>query len=173
VGLSSGRKSALERRLKDLQKEADLVRSDIKALNRVVKNPDGGGRLPKLRSERAREPVAPPVREDPVSRARTQGREPAPPAGSHDDLFDVPPRVEPVRGWGRPAPAATLEEPASGARSKPVAKDERFANYFSSGGFLGGSRPLKQEKNVQRNKAVFMIGVVIVVFFWVSYLVFR
>ncbi len=167
--LSSSKRSALERRLKELQKESELVRSDIKVLNKVVKNPDGFAHIPKLRSEREVEPIAPPVREDPVLRARGTVQEP-PRAGPHDDLFGIPPKVEPVRGWGRPSAPA---EPAAGVRPRSVPKDERFANYFSSGGFLGGPRPMKQERNVQRNKAVFMIMAVIVVFFWVFYLVFK
>jgi hypothetical protein len=169
VGLSSSKKTALERRLKELQKESELVRSDIKVLNKVVKNPDGFAQIPKLRSERQAPPIAPPLREDPVAKARAAAQE-LPPAGPHDDLFGLPPKVEPVRGWGRPP---VSPEPNVGAKGKAAPKDERFANYFSSGGFLGGPRPMKQERNVQRNKAVFMVIVVIVVFFWVSYLVFK
>ena len=56
----------------------------------------------------------------------------------------------------------SLPERSGGPKNKAVMKDQRFANYFSSGNFLGG-RPMKQEKSVQRNKAVFMIVVVIVV----------
>jgi hypothetical protein len=168
VGLSSSKKTALERRLKELQKESELVRGDIKLLNRVVKNPGGFARIPKLRSEREAKPIPPPVREDPVSREPAEA--PEPPAGPHDDLFGFVPKPELGRSGGRPPAAA---DAGAGARSKVVSKDERFANYFSSGGFLGGPRPLKQERNVQRNKAVFMIVVVIVVCLWVFYLVFK
>ena len=171
MGLSSAKKSALERRLKELQKESDLVRSDIKVLNKVVKNPEGFSQMPRLKSERADEPISPPVREDPVARSRAAAQEP-PPAGPHDDLFGAPPRMDVTRGLGRGPTAPTPVEPAAAGR-RPVAKDERFANYFSSGGFLGGPRPMKQEKNVQRNKAVFMVAVVVVVTFWVFYLVFK
>jgi hypothetical protein len=65
-----------------------------------------------------------------------------------------------------------LQAPAAGPKNRAVMKDQRFANYFSSGNFLGG-RPMKQEKSVQRNKAVFMIVVVIVVAFSVFRLVVK
>lgn len=138
----------LGRRLKELRKERELLREDIRTLSRVLKSEEPVQALPKLKSESAREArVVPPQRRDPVKAAR-----PLPPP---------PPEPQPPR---------MTPETAAGAMGDPrktaaVSNDERFANYFSSGGFLGKHVPLRQERSVQRNKAIFMIVVVIVVAF--------
>ena len=172
MGSLTGKNSLLERRLKELKKESELVREDIKALSKAVKSPDEVSmpRLKSLRHEDRR--VPPPTRKDPVSTPREPPKpESAPepkPAGAGGELFDWGPRAEQLdrRSAGMPPKVIgqSLPEPAGGPKNKAVMKDQRFANYFSSGGFLGG-RPMKQEKSVQRNKAVFMIVVVIVVAF--------
>lgn len=43
-------------------------------------------------------------------------------------------------------------------------RDERFADYLSSS--FQTVRPLKHERRTQRNKAIVMVGVVLVVLFW-------
>ena len=71
MGSLTGKKSSLERRLKELKKESELVRDDIKVLSKAVKNPDEVNSLPRLKSLRHEERrVPPPTRKDPVSAPR-------------------------------------------------------------------------------------------------------
>jgi hypothetical protein len=173
----TGKKTSLERRLKELKKESELVREDIKVLSKAVKNPDEVKSLPRLKSLRHEERrVPPPTRKDPVFASR-EPPQPAPKlASAEGELFDWVPRAEqPDRqaaGMPSKAMGQSLPGSASGPRNKAVMKNHRFANYFSSGNFLGG-RPMKQEKSIQRNKAFFMIIVVIIVTFSVFRLVFK
>ena len=182
MGSPTGKKTALERRLKELKKESELVREDIKAFSKAVKNPEGVTVMPRLKSARleARR-VPPPTRRDPVSTppepspAEIKPPEPKP-AGAGSDLFDWAPRAVQLGRQADGLPPKVVGEAlspqAGGARNKAVMKDQRFAQYFSSGNFLGG-RPLRQEKSVQRNKAVFMIVVVIIFAFSVFRLVVK
>lgn len=176
MGSSTGKNSSLERRLKELKKESELVREDIKALSKAVKNPDEVS-LPRLKSLRHEERrVPPPTRKDPAVAPRESPKPEPKPAGAGGELFNWAPRAEQLDRQSAGLPpkviGQSLSEPVGGPKNKAVMKDQRFANYFSSGNFLGG-RPMKQEKSVQRNKAVFMIVVVIVVAFSVFRLVFK
>ena len=176
----TGKKSALERRLKDLKKESELVRDDIKALAKAIRNPDDVN-MPRLKSSKREERrVPPPMRKDPVVSSREPPRTEMPSdprsAGPHGELFEWAPRAEQMerQSLGQPPKVfgQSLPESAPSPKNRAVTQDQRFANYFSSGGFLGG-RPMKQEKSVQRNKAVFMLVVVIIVAFSVFRLVFK
>ena len=168
VSVSSS-KSRLEHRLRELRKESELVREDIRTLGRVVRNREELDRLPKLKSGKYTErPIPPPTRRDPVRGAD----EPAP--AMPPRIIDQPrvPVMPPAQApAGIPARGAT---PSGGAAPRPRVppSDERFASLFSSSGFLG-SVNARQERNVQKNKAIFMLLVVIVVFFVVFQLVFR
>jgi len=171
MGMTSGKKARMQRRLKELRKESELVRDDIRTLSRMIRNRDQLDALPKLRSGKCEvRPIPPPSRQDPV-----RGRMPAPVAevpppepeevSPREQAPRVPPRQRPV-SEARPA-----QEVDAGPK-RALTGNERFASYFSSGSFLGGP-PLRQEKNVQRNKAVFMLVVVAIVFFIVFQLVFQ
>lgn len=172
----AARKTPFERRLKELEREARQVRSDLKTLHRALEKPERLASVPRPRSLQKRdESVTPPQRNDPVRQAEppaaAAAEASAPPPG---ELFAWRPPV-PIREKQRksekspPAPAPAAAEPAhKGAR---FLKDERFTNYFSSGSFVG-SPPAKGEGRVQRNKAVFMILIVIVVGFILYRLVF-
>jgi len=142
-----------------------MVRADIRALKRVLARPDAIEEWPRLRSSAARpDAVPPPSRRDPVPPA-SAAPEPAPAAGPAAELFG--------RTARSPAPdrrPAAPEPPAP--KKKPAANDQRFANYFSTGNFLGAG-PADQDKSIQRNKAIFMSVVVVAVFVWVFYLIFR
>jgi hypothetical protein len=177
MGFLTGKKTSMERRLKELKKESELVREDIKVLSKAVNNPAEVNSLPRLKSLRHEERrVPPPTRKDPISAPR----EPLPPvpkpASADGELFDWVPRAEQMdrQTAGKPPNwiGQSLPGPAGSPKNKAVMKNHRFASYFSSGNFLGG-RPMKKEKNVQRNKAVFMIIVVIIFMFSVYHLVFK
>ncbi|OQA24212.1 MAG: hypothetical protein BWY59_02299 [Verrucomicrobia bacterium ADurb.Bin345] len=165
----SSSKSRLEHRLRELRKESELVREDIRTLGRVVRNREELDRLPKLKSGKYTErPIPPPTRRDPVR----GGEETAP--AMPPRIIDQPPApfVPPAQPSGSGPPKAAPASGSATARPRASSTDERFANLFSSGGFLG-SVNARQERNVQKNKAIFMLLVVIVVFFVVFQLVFR
>ncbi len=165
---SKSKHSLVERRLKELEKEASLVKGDIKTLSKAIKKPDGSDVLSRLRSGRAPAAAIPaPMRRDPAAGATV-----ARPAAPHDDAPLAPPAPASM-----PEKLASLLPPMHPApetelKNKSVIKDERFASYFSSGSFME-ARPLRQEKNVQRNKAIFMIVLVIIAAFTVFQLIFR
>lgn len=168
---SSGSKSALERRLRELKKESSLVRDDIRSLSKALKTTDDHVSIPRLKSDRyARPAVPPPTRRDPVAAPApppaAAGEQHAPHAGLFEWAKGAAGR-EPKPG--RPAPP----EPVNGGpRNTAVRQDERFANYFSTGNFLGG-KPLKRERSVQRNRAIVMLVAVIIFAFIVFNLLFR
>lgn len=169
---TAGNKSSLERRLKDLEKEAKLVQGDIKALSRALKKPEELAAVPRLKSV-AQEFVKPPSRRDPIlSRLRPEPSEepPEPPEPeepaqqpAEEDLFSWAPR-----NVGRPEfPETGREADIQGPQPRQaVSGDKRFANYFTSGTFIT-PRPLRTEKNVQRNRAIAMIILLILVGLWV------
>jgi len=170
MGPLTKKKSALERRLKDLERESGLVKGDIKALSKVLRNPADVEEVPRLRSAKPGN-VPPPSRRDPVFHSR-QPAPVEPPKLESTDLFeaaadqrDEAPR-RPSRFFAQPPQEQSVP------KNKAVTKDDRFANYFSSGNFLG-ARPLKQEKNVQRNRAIVMIVTVAILAFIVIQLWFK
>ena len=166
---ASARKTPLDRRLKELAREAQQVRSDIKALNKALQKPDRLAAVPRSISlQKIEEAVAPPSRGDPVARgAEPEAAAPPVPAG---ELFAWRPPV-PWRDKGRNTPDAPSPRASRVTEPTPKAghllQDDRFTNYFSSGSFVG-TRPSKGEGRVQRNKAIFMI-VVVVVFGFILY----
>lgn len=167
------KESSLERRMKLLQKESEAVRGDIRLLSRALKNPDEANVLNRLKSRRFHEQsIRPPERRDPVGGRRSPGNAEEGAVVEEAGSRDVADR-RPERIWTRGGQASTGAEGGEAtARNPRLAKDERFASYFSSGGFLGG-RPLRQERNIQRNRAIAMLLVVGIVLLWVFYLVFQ
>jgi hypothetical protein len=177
MALRAQKKSAIDRRLKELEKQAALVRGDIKTLSKAIRKPDSLEALPRLKS-RDMEAVPPPTRKDPVQMREAMKAEQAP---VEEESSPAQPEPAPDAGQaegGRTKrippvliPASEAEKEAA-SKHKTVMNDDRFANYFSSGSFLGGGG-LRQEKNVQRNKAIFMVVIVVVVAFSVFRLWFR
>lgn len=162
---TAGNKSSLERRLKELEKEAKLVQGDIRSLSRALKKPDEISAIPRLKSVQ-QEYVKPPARRDPIlAERRIQEPEPEEAGESQEgeDLFSWTPRNAPRQDSLTPAPEPDIQGPRP---RQAVSGDKRFANYFSSGTFIT-PRPLRTEKNVQRNRAVGMIILLILVSLWV------
>ena len=122
----------LQTKLDALQRELARVENDIRGISRAVEgaNPEHVAR--KLRSVSSE-------------------------AGIRDIqvVRTVTPELE------EPPPVVLQGQPPSGAgiHDIPIPKtvpDARFATYFGSGS-LHSVRPLRQERRVQRNKAVFML----------------
>lgn len=144
--------SPLEQRLRELEREQRQLQSAARTLSNALRNPTRLGDALKrtAQTERPKPPVA---RRDPAA--------PAPPSSTEtpDELFS----------WERKergASGTTLFPAAAPPGRAPVQGDQRFASYFLAGGLMG-PRPLRQAKSVQRNKAIFMIVIVLVVAFLV------
>lgn len=152
---ASSLKHRIERRLREVQREAELVREDVRTLRSALADRDRLERLPKLKSARIyRSRIPPPSRHDPVREKPTS-----------------PPKVEPPTARPVAAPPSPPEEeniPLAGppvAKPRPVQRDERFANLFSSSGFLGTAASSPVDHRVQRNKAIFVLICVLVALF--------
>lgn len=155
------KKSPLENRLRELEKEADIIRQDMKVLSRAMKKPDQLAALPRLKSHR----IAPPPRQIPHVAPPAVPSPERPAAAPPGDLFPESPVASPP-----PRELPTVGETASERPRSHMSRDERFRNYFGHGSFLP-ARPLKQERRVQRNKAIFVL-VVVVVFGFIVYRMF-
>lgn len=164
--------NVIDRRIKELQKEMERVRGEMKTAARP-------------------EPARPPM---PGRRASFQGERPAaepnsaaapaplfgaqPPLGrAADDLFAHASRQSQADGAeaaGRPLAAdsgyPSLFDPsdANPSRLSEVGMREKFANYFMAGHFQN-LRPLRQESRIVRNKAIVMVALVLALIIWLIY----
>ena len=151
----------IERRIKELEKQSNLVRRDIRTLSKAIQKPSGPIQIPRLRTAAAEQPPAPPPARPStprLQRSAMPGRD-----GEDGDLFSP----------GQPGAATAAAEPRAPAYPsdrRPPAGEGRFAEYFASGSF-GKARMLGHERNVQRNRAIVMIILVVVVAFTVLKLV--
>lgn len=155
MAADSSLKHRIERRLREVQREALLVREDVRTLRAALEKRDELERLPKLKSSKYyMSRVPPPARTDPVREKA------APPKAGGPVAAVAPPRIRPPE----PEPAVP-QAAASGSKTKPVQRDERFASLFSSSGFLGTAASAPLDHRVQRNKAIFVLIFVLVALF--------
>lgn len=146
---SKAEKSALDARLAELEAELKRVKKNVRLVAKTGRAAPSPVARPKMRRSPAPEPAAPPT---PPPEA------PAPPP----DLFSLaqqrhtpPPAAS--YGSGRPA----RMEPAAA----PALEDkDKFGRYFTSGSFVA-SRPMGEERRLFRNKAIFMLVLVVLVAF--------
>lgn len=140
-------KDRFSQRLKELEKEARVLRADIRKVARAVSQPGEPGPLPALKSRHFDPPPASPLAAPSAELA----------------AFTMP---------GRDAPPPDTEALVAGGDGIVRGLDKgRFINYFATGSFIP-TRVVRQERNLQRNKAIFMLVVVVVVAFIVIKLVF-
>ena len=85
-----------------------------------------------------------------------EGNGPDPEAGSPD-----PPGLK-----GKMSARQVAEEKVVKERAKRI-RNDRFADFLTSG--LQGVGPLRHERRLQRNKAVFMLVCAFLFLFWVVY----
>lgn len=144
----------LQERMLALQNEIRSLDGSIHALSKAVQNPD---------------------RDDALRRLRQVGGE-GRGAGDAAPLDRAPARDRQElqqQSWGgEVSPQQSPVEPPE--REMPLPKagpDQKFASYFVTGG-LHSVRPLRQEKRVQRNKAIFMLIVAILLLYGVIQLLF-
>lgn len=149
----------LERRLRKLQSEQDLVAGDIRTISRLLKKGTIDlERRVQLRSSGAQLGLFGPAAKPDAKRApggKQGGGESAPSAGRSPGAG--------VIARGRP-----LDDDGLVPSSLRKTRNPRFSNYFSAGSIVA-ARPLRQEKSIQRNKAIFMVIFVAIV----GFLVFR
>lgn len=125
------KKSKLERKLQEIEREKRRLDDEMKSLSRAIKK----GQTPAL--------ISSPSRVEPGAMSTHQS------SGGR------------VRG-GDIGSAGASRSP--GGEKTKVRGDARFANYFSTGG-LKTPLPNRQGSAVQRNKTVFIIIVLVLVFF--------
>ena len=147
----SGRKNPrLKARVEELDRELARMDAEIRAISRATEHPDRESALRRLQHLAAEQGRA---RDLQTSRA----------AGRVEGLPDRNETAEP-----RLAEPQGLAAPEVVPRGGP---DPRFANYFVTGS-LHSVRPLRQERRVQRNKAIFMLVVAIALLFLVFSMIF-
>ncbi|MEI6168649.1 MAG: hypothetical protein WCS52_15815 [bacterium] len=122
----------LQEKLESLQREIARVEHDIKGISHAIESPDPDRAIRRLRKVVGE---IPPVE----VAARPVPSEPAPAGGGEKN---VP-----------PAAMQGANEPLNIPRPVP---DQRFQTYFGTGS-LHSVRPLRQERQVQRNKAIIML----------------
>ena len=162
--------SPFDEKLKGIEREKKRVRDEIKALSRAVKK----GQVP-----------AAPASTGAQSQRETslQGQEPVPLGAEtnmkENDLFawsasrggapkaDAQPRS--AQPGGR---APTVGgHPGPGNRRAPVHGDQRFASYFTTGGFKSSPLPAHKDRGIQRNKLIF-ITVILFLLGYILYAIF-
>ena len=148
----SKKKSALDRRMEKIQREDERIRQDIRSLHKAIK------------------------RSKPLPRASSAG------ADSDDQNVGSETRrgrspnlqrsaAEAIEETGNTVAYRTPQNSAVTRSRHRQEDDNRFARYFATGSLMGG-QPLKQEKSIQRNKAIFMILFVSMLAFIVFKLIF-
>jgi len=185
MGFFKKKEWAIDRRIRDLQREMSRLDTDIKDRSRLHK--DAGeqeaGDGARSAVSRSTEPVSGPVRQFPVyprvpaPSAKDAGEagpsaapQPADAGRSINDLFANVRKNQPeddrqpdLFAASPPGFSKDAEQHSGGA----VSARERFANYFMDGHFQT-LRPLRRERRMVRNRAIFalVLAVILAVFVW-------
>ncbi len=139
--------SSFERKLKEIEREKRRIEHDIKSLSKAMKR----GELP---------PPPTPPRAAPSPGPRPTTGQPAPKDSAGE--WGAMHKEKEAGHTSEEAHRAPLGSPLVPEKKMPVYGDERFTNYFSAGGFKS-PMPARQERSIQRNKAVFMVVLVIII----------
>ncbi len=144
------KESAIDRRLREIEKEMTRVGGELKSVTR-----------PKA------EPVAPKI---PAAAGNIAAR---PPLGSDNGFVPSKPKESLPEGDLFAHASRTLggkDESDLFAQSDDARQTvrERFANYFMAGHFPN-LRPPRQQRRIIRNKAIIMMIVVLAIVFWLVY----
>lgn len=148
-------KSKLDQQIDDLERELRMVQADVKSLTRAVHDPRKKS-LPRLRSVE-NEKAAQSILDE-----RAEAGKPLPETRKIAGL-PVPPKPDRPKQTGHVSPVA----PASNFRSSAGGpqQDHRFATYLSAKGVNYSSTSSRKERNIQRNKAIAMVLIVILVLY--------
>jgi len=137
----------LQEKLESLQREIARVEKDIKGISHAIDSPDPDQVIRRLRKVAGE---IPPVDVD----VRHPGQE--------------PPRMAMAENRGESLPEPGVNEDMAIPRPVP---DQRFQTYFGTGS-LHSVRPLRQERRVQRNKAIIMLILAVLLLYGVINLIF-
>jgi len=137
----------LQEKLESLQREIARVEHDIKGISHAIESPDPDRAIRRLRKIVGEIP--------PVDVAAWPAAQEPPRMGN----AEKPVAVSPVQG---------MSEEMVIPRTVP---DQRFQTYFGSGS-LHSVRPLRQERRVQRNKAIIMLILAALILYGVINLIF-
>jgi hypothetical protein len=151
--------SALNRRIKELEKEIASLNGDIKVLSKVAKS---GARVVGV-------PVPAVVAQQrEVAQQEVQPEYHAP---AHQPETRMPASVLKQPSIEYTQPRSQLDQTSRKAQADrdQITRDGRFATYLMSRDFHD-VRPLRHERHIQRNKAIFMVVVMVVI---LLYLVIR
>jgi hypothetical protein len=150
--------------MEKIQEEMDRVNHDLRLLSKFVEKPERAVDLSKLRTSAMEAEREPPV---PASARRG-------PAAPGSAAMQAPLRAvraplsaETAAPTVRPEPVADPRSDPRAVRGTAKAYDERFADYLASS--FQAARPLRQERAIQRNKAIVMAIVVVILFLWALY----
>lgn len=153
----------IERRMRELEREARRLKHDIRSASRSARKNSG------------REEPAP----SRPAEHRLAATSSAWPSGPRSTINPFRERIPDERDDGLDQPVTEAdatrppEEPRTrGSRSgygpdEHFRRDERFVSYLSTGG-IQATRPLRQERAVQRNRAIVMVICVIMI----AYIIF-
>lgn len=164
-----GKKKAnvIDRRIKELQKEMERIRGEMKTASRpeTAKPLMPGRRMP-FQSERPGPEQRVPTAPGPVFGTK-------PPLGqAENDLFTHASRQSQAVGAeaaGHPfATDSGYPSLFDQSDTNPQTVRRKFANYFMAGHFQN-LRPLRQESRIVRNKAIVMVILVLALIFWLIY----
>jgi hypothetical protein len=148
----------VRRRVADVERELAQVQENIRALAKAAERPDGGDlfrKLPDVTPLPERTLAAVPAKPD----SRSQVAAAAKPKQA--ELFGTVPQAGVTM-----QPGAIPQRPAAASKPAPAEKDPRFANYFVTSG-LQAVRPLRQERRIQRNRALLMVIIAAILLFGV------
>ncbi len=138
-----------------MKREMSRVENEIRVANEVIDNPDQIKALRRLKQLS--------VEQEPPRGATSERLVP------REDLFEKPmPRSEPS------GPLATGVDPDGSSYDTAIPKapaDQRFVNYFVTGG-LHSVRPLRQERRIQRNRAIVMAFIAVCALYLVISMLF-
>lgn len=139
----------LQEKLESLQREIARVERDIKGISHAIETPDADQAIRRLRKVVGE---IPPV-----------DMEPKP-------VMQEPPRFGSAERPTSPNPSQMQARSEDMMIPRPV-PDQRFQTYFGTGS-LHSVRPLRQERRVQRNKAIIMLILAALLLYGVINLIF-
>ena len=164
MGLFSRKESALDRRMKALDKELAKIQGNIKAVARGASSGKAASMPPPVAAHKMPESAHADAAQD---QAESSVAAPSQPEQQNTFFAHLP-------GPGAASGVSTQGEPdlftPAGAKQADdeLSNRHRFANYFMAGHFHD-LRPVRHEQRVQRNKTIVNVIVTLLVLIWLLF----
>jgi hypothetical protein len=143
------KKASLRKRIKQIEKEISALDGDIDSLRRTVGNRSGGRR----------------------SRGSSQGTDLSVNYAGYWEATVADAESRETKSTADAAGRGKARGSRSRGRSEPRrVDDKRFADYLSSS--FQSVRPLRHERRIQRNKAIVMAVLALLMLYWVLHVFF-